>query len=300
MPQQRNQRYAALRGHVKAGAQDAQTPDWLWALLERTYGKFDFDPCPHNPKFDGLAVPWKRLNYVNPPFKEIPKWLHKAVEELKRGNATVFLVPFRPDRKYFRKYVQPHAAEIRILSEPIQFKGFAQAFPPRMSVILFGKPKRWEAKDIQATVPLYTMDNDKIKTFEQFVGRYARLRGSKAIASPQRALQTPGKQPIHGVPHANMRHWLKVLQQHPQTDLYGMLNDQTSTFIKLLLEPNISAFIFPRHLATAKHSVPSPYPQFAIIGQPPLRAADMHDLEALPPSHVWMIDKYAKLKGQLK
>ena len=209
-------------------------------------------------------------------------------------------MPFRPDRKYFRDYVQPHAAELRILSEPVQFRGFAQPFPPRMSVILFGKPKRWELRDVKETVPLYTFDSDRVKTFEQFVQHYAKPRGSRRVAEPKQAARVRGSEPIHGIPHANMRHWLGVLQEHPQTDLYGMLNDQTSTFIKLLLEPNISAFIFPRHLATSKHAAPSPYPQFAIIGQPPLRASEMHELEALPPSFVWDISKHDKVIGQVR
>ena len=47
--------FAFVRGFKQRGAQDAQTPDWLWALLEDTFGPV-WDPCPNNPQFDGLAV----------------------------------------------------------------------------------------------------------------------------------------------------------------------------------------------------------------------------------------------------
>jgi hypothetical protein len=64
------------------------TPKWLYQLF------FDFfDPCPVNPIFDGLAIPWKIANYVNPPFDDKVPWIKKAIEEMDKGNTTVMLLP---------------------------------------------------------------------------------------------------------------------------------------------------------------------------------------------------------------
>ena len=83
------------------------TPPNLMADLERRYGPFDFDPCPHPlPEgFDGLEVPWGRRNYVNPPFRPADvenatvkrpgptAFVHKAIAEKKKGNSSVLVLP---------------------------------------------------------------------------------------------------------------------------------------------------------------------------------------------------------------
>lgn len=87
--------------------QFAQTPSELLSKLEEQYGKFDFDPCPANPQFDGLKVEWGKNNFVNPPFNKMKQWLAKAVEEFKKGKQIVFLMPVRIHTKYFIDTVYP-------------------------------------------------------------------------------------------------------------------------------------------------------------------------------------------------
>ena len=69
---------------------------------------FKFDPCP-NPKpklFNGLEFDWKKSNWVNPPFwagitywvnppfwAGITYWVNKAIEEQKKGNTSVLILP---------------------------------------------------------------------------------------------------------------------------------------------------------------------------------------------------------------
>jgi hypothetical protein len=70
------------------------TPKWLYDKLDAEFG-FDFDPCPLNAEFDGLAMEWGMSNFVNPPYNRTdkPKFIRKAYEEWKNGKGTVLLIP---------------------------------------------------------------------------------------------------------------------------------------------------------------------------------------------------------------
>ena len=97
-----------------------QTPVEVYAALDKEF-KFDFDPCPINPKFDGLNVEWGERNFVNPPFgREQPKWIKKGYEEWKKGKLVVFLIPARTDTIAFHKYIYPYA-ELRFVKGRIKF-----------------------------------------------------------------------------------------------------------------------------------------------------------------------------------
>ncbi len=78
-----------------------RTPvDTLAALLEEF--EFDFDPCPcpRPEEYNSLEIPWGKCNFVNPPFrrkdgvngKGPTAFVHKAIEEQKKGNTTVLLL----------------------------------------------------------------------------------------------------------------------------------------------------------------------------------------------------------------
>ena len=79
------------------------TPPDLYARLSERYGPFDFDPCPY-PRpggFNGLAMPWGRMSYVNPPFrpqdgldgKGPTAFVHKAIAEQAQGRGSVLVLP---------------------------------------------------------------------------------------------------------------------------------------------------------------------------------------------------------------
>lgn len=69
-----------------------KTPPDMLEELNREF-QFDFDPCPH-PRpddFDGLAVPWGKSNWVNPPFTGgVMRWIRKAISE--RAEAALIIL----------------------------------------------------------------------------------------------------------------------------------------------------------------------------------------------------------------
>lgn len=80
-----------------------QTPKFIYNYYMK---KNFFDPCPTNPKFNGLKINWKSFNFVNPPYSEISKWIDKALEQKKRHCNSVFLIPARTDTRWFRKLIE--------------------------------------------------------------------------------------------------------------------------------------------------------------------------------------------------
>ena len=72
------------------------TPPDLYTELNKEFN-FDFDPCPYPMRRDGLVIPWKKMNYVNPPFRKIDgsptAFVHKAIEESKLGNSSFLTLP---------------------------------------------------------------------------------------------------------------------------------------------------------------------------------------------------------------
>jgi len=58
---------------------------------------------------DALVLPWHKACFfganawlwMNPPYKQIDKWVHKAVIELEMGARIIMLLPARTDRPWF-------------------------------------------------------------------------------------------------------------------------------------------------------------------------------------------------------
>jgi hypothetical protein len=91
------------RGEPGSGGRYWLTPRDVYASLDDEFN-FDFDSCPYpRPEgFDGLAVPWGRCSYVNPPFVTVAEggrkvgmtaWVKKALQEQAKGNTSVLVYP---------------------------------------------------------------------------------------------------------------------------------------------------------------------------------------------------------------
>lgn len=115
------------------------TPQNVLDVIREEFGKDVFDPCPYErPEWDGLEVPWGKVNYVNPPFKGAKKWMFKAVKETReRGSTTAFFFPNRTNARFWQQTVWPYANEHRSITGPIRFVGYNKNIPAPMTLIVY-------------------------------------------------------------------------------------------------------------------------------------------------------------------
>lgn len=102
------------------------TPQKVYDELNAEFN-FDFDPCPYNTGEiinDGLKIEWGKSNFVNPPYSpELKKaFILKAIEEKKKGNSSVLLIPAQTGTKLFHDIILPNAKEVRFRKGRIQFE----------------------------------------------------------------------------------------------------------------------------------------------------------------------------------
>ena len=120
---------------------DWGTPKEVYEMLNEEF-KFTFDPCPKNPKFDGLKINWRKRNFVNPPYgREIYKWIKKGFEENKKGKLVVFLIPSRTDTRWWHRFIMK-ADEIRFIRGRLKFEGYEGGSAPFPSCIVIFKKLR--------------------------------------------------------------------------------------------------------------------------------------------------------------
>ena len=122
--------------HFSSQRLDWQTPKAVYDALNKEF-MFDFDPCPHNPDFNGLMTSWKYRNFVNPPYgREIGKWLKKGYEEAQQGKRVVFLIPSRTDTRWWHDYVMK-AKEIRFIKGRLKFDNATNSAPFPSAIVIF-------------------------------------------------------------------------------------------------------------------------------------------------------------------
>lgn len=110
--------------HINNDNNYATPPELLTELNKRF--NFDFDPCPYNEGEiinDGLKIEWGKSNFVNPPYSQKLKeaFIEKAIQEMKKGNSSVFLIPVSTSTNLFHKLIKPNATSIEFLKGRIKF-----------------------------------------------------------------------------------------------------------------------------------------------------------------------------------
>ncbi len=139
---------------------DIQTPKKFYVSLNKIF-HFDFDPCPLNHLVDGLVIDWKEMNFVNPPFSMIPKFLNKAIEQKK---PSVFLIPFRCNRIYWNDILLPNVNYIWLINGYLKFekngKIYKKGFSVPICLAFLNFPKKW--KDLLKKPNVKSLDGYKI------------------------------------------------------------------------------------------------------------------------------------------
>lgn len=124
--------------HFSSQRLDWKTPKAVYQILDAEFN-FDFDPCPANPKFDGLDVEWGGCNYVNPPYgREIGAWVAKAYAEYQKGKIVVLLVPSRTDTKWWHDYCMK-AEGIRFIRGRLKFDDQENSAPFPSAIVIFNQ-----------------------------------------------------------------------------------------------------------------------------------------------------------------
>ncbi len=72
---------------------------------------------------DGLALPWVDKTFCNPPYKKLEPWL---LHPFLLGR-TIWYVPVRPNRKWWRKWAR--SCSVVVALNPQSFKGHKAMFP---------------------------------------------------------------------------------------------------------------------------------------------------------------------------
>ncbi len=124
------------KGMMSSLRNDWKTPKKFYEELNKEFS-FDFDPCPTNPKFDGLEIEWGKSNFVNPPYGTvIGKWCEKAVKEWLKGKTVVMLIPSRTDTRWWHEWIM-RADEIRFIKGRLCFDDSGKPAPFPSAIIVF-------------------------------------------------------------------------------------------------------------------------------------------------------------------
>ena len=130
-----------IKGLMSSNNQDWRTPKHIYEQLDKEF-HFDFDPCPNDPKFNGLAIEWGKINYINPPYKSKLQdmFIEKAIQEHIKGKTIVLLIPARTDTKRFHRLLE-YNPEIRFIKGRLKFND-AKGYAPFPSMIIILKSRQ--------------------------------------------------------------------------------------------------------------------------------------------------------------
>ncbi len=114
---------------------DHKTPDWIKMMFEEW-----FDPCPLNPTFDGLKIPWQDRTFANVPYSRKKKdkagvidWVKKAIDESRQGKRIALLVRHDHTTDWFAQLYLAGAHFLPIM-ERVKFTG--NGSPPFLSTLV--------------------------------------------------------------------------------------------------------------------------------------------------------------------
>ena len=118
------------------------TPPEVYRALDAEFA-FEFDPFPASNggtlPFDGLTVPWKSRNFVNPPYSIVGKALAKGYAESQRGNLSVFLIFARNETRAWHAFIVGREnVEVRFVAGRLCFVSPTGKCAPRTAHLVRG------------------------------------------------------------------------------------------------------------------------------------------------------------------
>jgi hypothetical protein len=163
-PWQTSDAMARAWGDTTDKPQEILSPQAITDFVRAVFGGvIRFDPCatrdPRDtvkasvrlygpPEADGLKANWIKYAYVNPPFRELRKWLAKACVEAERGVKIALLAPVRSRSEWWR---EARSCALRcggvVELNRVAFVGYGDAFPDSL-VLLFFNVSRDRIQDV--------------------------------------------------------------------------------------------------------------------------------------------------------
>ena len=129
----------------KSKGQEWETPDELFNSLNEIFS-FTRDVCAslENRKCEDfwseedscLDKVWDGVNWMNPPYKDMKKFIKKAYDE--RDNAvTVCLIPARTNTLWWHEYCM--SGQVIFICGRPKFKGCVHGLPQPLALVVFGR-----------------------------------------------------------------------------------------------------------------------------------------------------------------
>ena len=140
--------------HFSSATDDWATPPEFFAEVQRRLGKFDLDVCADkanakcerfiSAEQDGLSQRWclaidqTTRRWCNSPYgRVLPKWIDKAIEEVRLGGVSVtYLAPARTDTRWFYKAFRA-AKVVWFIKGRLKFGGHVSSAPFPSVLFLF-------------------------------------------------------------------------------------------------------------------------------------------------------------------
>lgn len=127
--------------------QEYATPLNLFNILNDEF-HFTLDVCAdeknkkvesfYSQEQNSLGLDWSGICWMNPPYKDMKKWVIKAYNESIKHNAVVVcLIPARTNTAWWHDYCMK--GEIRFIKGRPKFEGCIHGLPQPLAVVVFGK-----------------------------------------------------------------------------------------------------------------------------------------------------------------
>lgn len=127
--------------------QEYATP---WDLFNKLNDEFNFtlDVCAnkinhkcekyYTEEQNSLLMEWHGVCWMNPPYKDMKKWVIKAYNESRKNDTTVVcLIPARTNTNWWHEYCMK--GEIRFIKGRPKFEGCIHGLPQPLAIVIFNK-----------------------------------------------------------------------------------------------------------------------------------------------------------------